>query len=706
MELAAHPFPEAPEIKGDVPRDLYVLSLFADAIKLMDEHAADSWIGHLGLDQTDQASREMRRTFIRLFRTGLLHPLDKELNSIFAKMTPDQRNRHISEYISYAVWRVNMIQRQVAGKETDSLPAPPDQALALALGGRMPEISPLFKDVYRDYLAWSGEAHVLKAEAEELRIWLAKLIATEGVELHWLASWADSRPGVQPVTLGEFWIGPSGGGEKTVVEGAFTPDGYKAIDTFLEQIRSAVQSPDDFARREAQFRKWYASQYYQAWQHFTEQFARGEDRLLTPEDWQAQAAEMATLDNPYFTLLERIDSAFKPISDTLDPPPLGRLASEFVVIRNAVASKAETATLADKLTEKVQTDAEKTVGKFDPKAMRQVQAKLDAVKALQSYLDALQQFLPPTATMESGYKFARALYGAEGGKGGQGGANPLEAAEGALRSLQGQVDKRKFDPGGDAKTFWNAMRGPVVFMISYIANEASCQVQALWEGEVLSRVQETPESELRKKLFGKNGLAGKFSSGPADPFLTRTRNGWAAKRLMGVSFPFKPEFLNFLQVASRNVDQIKDQYTVTIKALPTDVNKEAKVDPYSTELRLDCEGGVQSLTNFNYPVSKDFVWKPDKCGDAALFINFPNLQLSETWQGRDGLQKFLRDFSDGAKAFEPSDFPKDKDMLESLGIKKIIVSYDMKGAEPVRNLLEQKPPVPPENISWCWYRNY
>ncbi|MGM0423820.1 MAG: type VI secretion protein IcmF/TssM N-terminal domain-containing protein [Thermodesulfobacteriota bacterium] len=707
LEVAAEPFPEPPELTGHIGHDLYMMSLYGNAIELMQDEAAKSWIGHMGLNHSQQAAKELKRSYVKMHRNRILHPLDKQINSLFSQMDAKELSSNISEYISYVSWRVNMIESRLSGGDAQSVSGPPQQALALVMGGRMPEISPLFKQVYEDYLQWSRVDDVLRAEAQELRMWLDKIITQEGVELHWLVDWADTRPGVKPVTLGEFWRGPSVDNSSEVkVKGAFTPDGYQEIDNFLSQVGTAVEDQQQFARRAKQFRKWYTAQYYQAWEKFARQFSQGTRRLFTPGDWQSQASEMATLDNPYFQLLERIDRAFEPVSGILQQPRWGSLATNFTQLRSAITREKKTATLEERLQEKLQEELKKTAGEFSPQAMQELQAKVKAGKALHNYLQSLHKFLPPTASRESGFKFAGKLYGAEGGKGGQDGSasNPLQAAEGELHTLKGNLKGADEDSSEKASPFWDAARGPLVYMVDYVSNEASCQLQMLWEGRVLSRTEQIPELELRRKLFAQDGLVQKFSNGPASPFIKRDKDGWTAKRLLGVSFPLKPSFLKFLDQASQNRDTAQDKYTIHISGSPTDVNQKAKADPVSTKLSLDCEDGVQTITNFNYPSSEDFVWKPGKCGDVTLSINFPSLTLKQTWKGREGMQEFLSDFSDNSKKYEPEDFDKHEDELESLDVDYITVGYQMKGAESVRKLLEQKPPDPPQEISWCWHR--
>ncbi len=699
MEIVAEHFSQPPQMTQEISQDLYRLSLFSESIDLMLEHSGPGWMGPVGFDHADQAGRELQKTYLELFQHQLLFPLDQELNRKFSQMDAHERSQNIRQYITYAVWRLNMIQGRLNGHDPHTFQFPLDEILALVLGGHMPEIAPLFEKAYMSYLEWTDIPQVLQAEAKELRMWLDRLIAREGVHLHWLVDWARERPGLDPVTLEEFWDGSDWANDsQSEVEGVFTPQGYAAIDEFLGQIKAAAQDQDNFARREKGFRSWYAKQYYQAWEDFARDFSHGQNRLLTSRDWQQQAANMTTLDNPYFQLLQRIHTAFEPISDLHAPPAIGLLAGDFLKLRQAVVTQKKDVPLAKQLEEEASKEGQKLLGQVDSQALQSLEAQVTATKALNTYMDALQEFLPPTSSQEKGYKFASKLYA----QGDSNSSTPLDDADGAMHTLRGLMDAHRKAAVDNSQTFWDVCQGPTTYMITYLTHEASCQVQQLWENQVLAQVDNMPQSKLRQNLFGDQGLVQKFASKQAGPFLRRTRNGWSPKRLQDIAFPFELNFLQFLDTASQNQEAVQDEYTVRISGRPTDVNRNATQDPVSTRLQLDCKGDPQKLENFNYPVTRDFQWKPDTCQDVTLSITFPDQTLTKTWEGHTGMQSFLQDFSKGSRTYHPDDFPQHKDRLQDLNATEITVAFDFQGAEPVMDLVLQSIPSPPEKISRCW----
>ena len=66
-------------------------------------------------------------------------------------------------------------------------------------------------------------------------------------------------------------------------------------------------------------------------------------------------------------------------------------------------------------------------------------------------------------------------------------------------------------PGIKQDLFWPLLAGPLNFMGAFICSEAACQLQVLWEDEVLVEVTGTSDQmDLNQLLFGPDGHAAKF----------------------------------------------------------------------------------------------------------------------------------------------------------------------------------------------------
>ena len=71
------------------------------------------------------------------------------------------------------------------------------------------------------------------------------------MNLHWLADWANDRPGLVDVTLDDFWPGLGQSRQATQVDGAFTAKGREEIEQLLARVGKAVSDKDAFERRSA-----------------------------------------------------------------------------------------------------------------------------------------------------------------------------------------------------------------------------------------------------------------------------------------------------------------------------------------------------------------------------------------------------------------------------------------------------------------------
>lgn len=76
--------------------------------------------------------------------------------------------------------------------------------------------------------------------------------------------------------------------------------------------------------------------------------------------------------------------------------------------------------------------------------------------------------------------------------------------------------------------------------------------------------------------------------------------------------------------------------------------------------------------------------------------------MTKNYQGLYGFPNFLKDFREGRRTYTPEDFPQAKALLETMGVKKMTVTYAFDGAVPLIKLLEVRPVKTPEQIVECW----
>lgn len=128
---------------------------------------------------------------------------------------------------------------------------------------------------------------------------------------------------------------------------------------------------------------------------------------------------------------------------------------------------------------------------------------------------------------------------------------------------------------------------------------------------------------------------------------------------------------------------------VTISGLPTSINPDAKVNPSSTLLTVQCAAGIRTVPNYNFPVVEAFQWSPNTCGDTTLQVTLDGLTLTRKYAGPSGFGRFLQDFYAGDHLFTPADFPLQKQRLELLNVKNLRVRYEIAGQEAILELIRQ-----------------
>lgn len=718
MEPVRTAFPQAPQLGAGLEADLVHVGLLRDKIVDMEKSLHGGFWPSMGLDQGEEALTELKRRYCTWFRHYALNPMDKTMNGHLAGLSQHGREGYMAKSLEYLVWRIDVLgaREQHAKAKLDG--RDPVDGLAMAFGGRLPEVAAFFPDMYRSYVDWEEDAQLLARERRELQAWAARLIEFEGANLHWLTEWADARPELAEVDLDDFWPGLGQEPNGPRISPAFTARGKTEIEKLLLGLEEAVANRDHFASRSATFWLWYQQRFYEEWKVFATDFQMGQEKLAVREDWLSAGASMSTLDNPYFKLIERMRAEFSAV-DKLGPPPAWAAVPErFAALLEYQRSKQKSATLEAKVEGEVKTGVAKVLGAFSERVLDRVDKIVQGTAAFDDYMKQLGAFQPVTASKEAAFRFSSQHYGsagsavpshpAQGGKGGQAAAPPVADAGGgqptavdlAVASLH-RLRLLLGDGKSTEEVVWQLAGGPLTFLVILATDESACSLNDLWEAQVLAELRNVPEAEQWEAMFGDKGVVNAFMQGPAKPFLKRNTRGWLSGNWLGVPFPFEPGFFDLLEAGGLRRQQVLPKYTVHVDAMPTNVNTEASSEPTSVTLRMQCAAKTQQLDNFNYRDGQDFTWEPATCGDVTLEIVFREVTLKKTWPGAWGFRDFLRDFRDGREIYVPRDFPEKQSTLEGLGITNIQVNYTVIGAKPVLNLSDYPALRLPKSIAAC-----
>ncbi len=696
-------FAKPPVLQGEVVSDVIIMDHFSQAILKVEAQNSNWWIPRFGLNESKEVEIRLKDRFSDQFKGGFLVPFDKEMAKEMANFSSATPDAVLGDHVGHLARRINLLRTRLEGEPLEALyakPQPTYAPIALMADQRLiPEIRDKFGSLYLSYLIWRSDGPSLNQEMNELQTWLKHILTLKGSKLNWVVTWVNSDESLSPVLLESFWGGSLEASEETSVAPAFTVEGKGRVDGFIQEIEAALVDPLIIASQKLEFQGWYRKAYVAAWHAFGTGFSLGSERLKSREERQQVAARMGTDQGPYLGLLDKMTTELEPVLKGQDLPSWVELVYAFEVTKTKAAHEAairEKGALV-KATRKGQalmTKLGKKLSRLDKQ--KALESELMAARAFGKYHGALAEVTPSAASRATAYQVAAQVYKEDPATS----KTSFFAAQKALNKLKTYLGGGK----SGQEMFWGLVSGPLDFLWYFVRSETACHLQGIWEKEVLVELEGISDQQsVNQILLGQEGLATEFVKGPAEAFLSRSlKKGYYAKKVLGERIPFSSSFLSFLTKGARSARPAQSEYSVTVRGLPTDTNKGAKLRAHATRLELQCAGETRALVNLNYPVSKTFDWSPQDCADVVFQIEVGKLVLTKKYEGYQGFPKFLNDFASGQRTFYPGDFPKEKAALKRLGIKNIKAKYRFSGHKPVLKLLGASPGRVPRSIVTCW----
>jgi hypothetical protein len=279
-----------------------------------------------------------------------------------------------------------------------------------------------------------------------------------------------------------------------------------------------------------------------------------------------------------------------------------------------------------------------------------------------------------------------------------------------------------------------------------LVESAAAALDAHWSTEVAEKLQFMSNAQARQGLYGENGLLAAFLSEWAGPFMEdKCAGACKARTWRGIAFPFTDDFLRMAAAvkgkpaagaaagepaaagglagaspeaagaygagpgggiggpgssgaAADDSAALQGSYPVTVSIVSTETDPGALEKPLRTSLTVSSQGEVQSLVNYNYPVSARFDWKPGVPAAVAIEIQFPSLSLYVNYEGPEGFPDFVSDVASGGFTLAPKDFPLHEGALSALGVTFINVRISADGALPAVHALRLTRTPIPESI--------
>ncbi|WP_319525621.1 type VI secretion protein IcmF/TssM N-terminal domain-containing protein [uncultured Desulfosarcina sp.] len=697
-------FSKPPVLQGELTTDVLTLDRFRQAVARVEEQNAHWWIPRMGLTESNRVEAGLKQRYCDIFSAGFLKDFDARMAERMTRFTAATPSEVMGHHAMHLAHRINLLHLRMEGADFEklaSMPATPYPSELLDVQ-TIDEISGKLSELYLYYLLWRDTDTSLNDELKDLQTWLKHILTLEGARLNWLVDWVNVNGEVSGLTLADYWGELDPDADEVMVPPAFTANGRKAVEGYLGEIERALFEPLAIGSQKLDFENWYAKSYLVAWSAFADYFPAAHRRLHDREHWKQVGVDMASDQGPYLALMERMTVELADLDKIEDLPAWVDLVFRFRQARIEAKVDGKAVKAAKGILGQATQTVKSKMGRVGTAAgqsdadLFSFEDRVEAGKAYKQYRAALNGLMPMTDSRKVAFKMASELYSQDPAES----ESPFFEAQSARSKLEGLLGRSN----KDTAIFWNLVDGPILFYHHYAVREAQCQLQHLWEKDVYLEVQDLPSgTNLNQLLMGADGYAIKFLKGPAEPFIGRSRGkGYFARKVNDVALDLDTGFLTFLTRGASVAKPVASEYQVTVKAYPTDANKDAAIKPHATSLELQCGDEKYRLLNLHYPVKKTFRWSPRDCGDVVFKIEIGNLVLTKTYEGYQGFAKFLKDFQTGQRTFRPDDFPNSAAALKRMGIKFITPRYQFSGHQKVIQLLRATPGRVPQEIAPCW----
>ncbi len=672
---------------------------------------------------------DLRRTYYERSRGEVIGPLDARFaealssreEAIAANELPDDE---LAFFISSLIERVNILSAYVDGIRDEELyeyPGPYDNSGVYFDETVDPLTIERANGIYKQTLIWSPEPSEARDELSRVRDQLVALLDATGQRMSWLIPWANDRLEGQGYRLADFWEGSGQLDDPPAVGAAFTIAGYDAIQYFLDEVELSGIDAARFQELRENFDAYYRERYIEAWEQFARNFDRGKETLIGHDDWYQAVNLMGTDLNPHFQLLQVMYQnmtiyereelpewaqlvrfydemrSFQPGGDNQDYSARNRVLTKLGLsfikktgpVGKAIAKQGKSGL---KTRKKLDRASSQSGSSPDERALRLEEAG----QILSQYRDSLTEIAFNSDIRSASYEATRGLFNNPDNPGkGEGPKAQAHTKMRELRAITGAVTQYN-------DLFWEVFTGPLEVVTEFHTQETACYVQERWETQFLVQLAGVPEERLPDYVFGEGRQLWTFMDQELSSFVERRPGaGYVPTSANGHLLPLREDFLRFATKGREQANGPSGTHSVRIQARPTGANSGAVFKPSRTSVELQCEGGNQSLENFNYPVSAVFNWDA-RCSNTVMEIDIGRHTLVKRWEGDNAFGEFLRDFRGGQQRYTPADFPRRQNILEDYGVEELTVGFQLSGHRPVIQRLEGMPSEPPDEIARCW----
>ena len=333
---------QVPSLSNNMSRDLLLLSDFREQLLEIQTLNQNWLLPRMGLHQSQLAQRRLEKLYEDLFRVGLEQPLDVNLAQTVGEFSESTPESTLTRFIAHFVARINLLDAQLSGNSAGmkNMASPDERVFKIIDPNVASEIAESYNKLYITYLQLNKTPGFIEQERNRLMGMLKSTLGAKRMEFYWLADWANDLPGLNPVTMDDYWgltAKPHDPGPE--VPPAFTIKGRERINQFIQQIQQAMDDPNALKPQIEQFNRWYAEQYVKTWENFALGFSDALRWERSQMEWKALTRNMASLNNPFFELLDTMAVELKPYAESSTNYPWVSAVMDFQVLKEKAKEK-------------------------------------------------------------------------------------------------------------------------------------------------------------------------------------------------------------------------------------------------------------------------------------------------------------------------------------------------------------------------------
>lgn len=678
--------------------DLTSRILYIDKLRIniekINELNENIFMPFLSFEQSQIAEKNIKELFVKNFHDYLWNTFAIKMYKSIDKVDESTASRVVINNIGFLMYSINILEQVLHGKQNIKINKYfrnyANRVVLKEENQIEPGVSELFINSYISFLEWNSDGMIIKENISIFKSQLDLIIEKRGKELHWLTN--EDVTMTSSIHINNFWKGvdEQKALEAPTISGSLTQKGRDRLIKNVKVLESIISDPKEFKENLKQFWKWYDERFYYRWRNFALAFDNGKNFLQNNSEFESTLYSMASLQNPYFNFIHKMAEELKAYKPLTTAPKWTQAVIELDEIMSIAK---EIKNSKNSLLSKVVSDENKFISKAESEnSSGKYVMQIKSATKFNTYAEDLSE-LSTVSDKKTSKLLTSNFFSAI--------ANAKESGASFNKS---ENDYQQFIHSlpnyANEKFIYKLAHGPLNFMIDYSVRQMSTILNTQWSSDVLGSIPMSSNHNLLMSLFEKEkGLVWKFVQNDLKPFVSLNQYGYSIKDVSGYKVDIDPAFLRYLNSGIDVLSIYKNKYPVTITTFPSEINRDAKVEPNYVNLKLKCAKEEYLLQDDNYLQTKKFIWTPTGCADTSLTFGFNNFELEKTYEGEDGFLHFLKDFKDGSETFKADDFDTNSTELNTQNIKWIRVKYNIKGVGSMLRLLNKTPYEIPKKVA-------